>query len=62
MEAILYNMNSYIDNGSQIETFSENCYSDPEFYDMISLFVGKRLSVAFHYLQFSAVSSQTKKH
>ncbi len=29
---------------------------------MVSLFVGKRLSIAFYYLQFSAVSSQTKKH
>ena len=55
-------MNSYLDNGPQLEVDNHHLYSDPEFYEMVSLFVGKRLSIAFYYLQFSAVSSQTKKH
>lgn len=55
-------MNSYLDNGPQFDIGDSTPYSDPEFSAMASLFVNKRLSIALYYLQFSAVSSQTKKH
>lgn len=62
MEAILYNMNSYLDSSAPVEMTHEirNSHSEP--YKQFSIFIGKRMDAVMYNLQYSAVSSQIGKH
>ena len=62
MEAIIYNMNAYLQSPPPIIINSQ--INDPSSTSFINLstLVTKRLQMSFYYLQFSALSSQMGKH
>ena len=62
MEAIIYNMSTYIDQGPPFVFTSEFHNHSSEGYQNLSAYVYRRLTTAVYHLQYSAVSSQIGKH
>ena len=62
MEAILYNMSTYLANNTPIEMAHDLHNHDSDAYLTLSAFTYRRLSTAIYHLQYSAVSSQIGKH
>lgn len=62
LEAIIFNMNAYIECAPDLSIDSQIFDAASTSHSELSIFVRKRLTMAFFYLQFSAVSSQIKKH
>jgi tetratricopeptide (TPR) repeat protein len=62
MEAILYNMNSYLENSLPIEMTHEIRNQSSEPYKSFTTFIVKRMDAVAYNLQYSAVSSQIGKH
>ena len=62
MEAIIYNMNAYLESPPSIIIDSQINNPSSVAYLNLSTLVTKRLHISFYYLQFSALSSQMNKH
>lgn len=57
MEAILYNINSYLDNSLPIEMTHEIRNQSSEPYKSFTSFIVKRMDTVMYHLQYYAVSS-----
>ena len=62
MEAILFNMRSYLEQANAVEMTHHLRDKNSEQYQALSIYVYRRLVVAIYHLQYSAVSSQIGKH
>ena len=62
LEAIIYQMNSFVENAPEMVMMSEIVDSFSDSYNDFSIFINKRQSIALNYLKFSAINSQLKKH
>ena len=62
MEAILYNMNSYLETSFPVEMSHEIRNTQSQTHKQFSLYIMKRIDLIVYNLQYSAVSSQIGKH
>lgn len=62
MEAILYNMNSYLETSAPVDMNHDIRNPDSELHKQFTTFITRRLDAVVYNLQYSAVSSQIGKH
>ena len=62
MEAILYNMNTYLQQTSPVEMCHDLRDKQSEAFQALSSYMCRRLVTVTYHLQCSAVSSQIGKH
>lgn len=62
MEAIIYNLNSYIQSLNTVQFNDSLKEKKSSNYHNLNNFISRRLDGVFYYLQFSAVSSQINEH
>lgn len=61
MEAIIFNMNAYLEHPPPIMNGLLSNPSSMQFINLSNL-VAKRIQISLYYLQYSALSSQLDKH
>lgn len=62
LEAIIFNMNAYLECSGEVSIDSQIFDIHSASCRELGKLIKKRTAMAFYYLQFSAISSQLKKH